>query len=759
MLQEILLSLSGLPSPIWAEVAKTEKIEDGGLHDFISPPERAMLATLSHLSALHIDLKECVAKISSTHCSTICRAVSATIASRHLASFRARVIEVESSILSKDSGYVGGYDIVPLSTVVADFAPWTRRLEWLQAAVQTMADGRQALQHGNKHCTGAEIMDYLERETHTGYSDIEGMATDLLVIAQKAWMRSLSSWILYGKLPMAGKEDFYIQGDDVQGAHDRTARVSKGMQPEFLSHSAAEAALSVGNALNQIKFQTNRSRSVVVSASDPTMSLLPSHLEQLRRLQYPLNSALVEQTLLSINESLSRDALSHLLSAREVAQFMTLAQEYLFLGRGEFALSLISHADEHIAARQQARTTTKPVRKIGRLDDMTIKDAEFDIILNQTWTELASLRTSEDMEDDTFDLARSIVRLSSRQHDSIISTLLPTAAALTISLPLGSSLHLFLLPEDVTTYSSISTYLLSLRRTEVHLSSLWYLTAHRRCHPAPAGPPLSGTAHGKRALSTRRARESQRERHMRRHWATASKALYVMNELDAYVHGEVIRNSYEHFAKWLREANSEGSTSSAGKTSRQSSAGFGTNSGTSRTAHGSLAQSTQMRASRDPRTLAHAHHVFLEALHSGLLVGNGPYAAALKDVLPVVDHYVALFARLQTVWQGLDLQEDEGVLDAFSNYAQDETDILAEMDRTRSSLEDGLKVLVRRIGEMENDRLVGDVAKMGMGNTEMSFVPWRARTVDRLVMKLDSLTEKDARDGGGAARLVDEYES
>lgn len=82
---------------------------------------------------------------------------------------------------------------------------------------------------------------------------------------------------------------------------------------------------------------------------------------------------------------------------------------------------------------------------------------------------------------------------------------------------------------------------------------------------------------------------------------------------------------------------------------------------------------------RDPRTLAQGHQIFPRALRRGLLLGEEHVMADLKGLLDLIDHYVPLLYLLQAVWEGLDLQEDDDVVDTFSNYAQDQTSVLADM--------------------------------------------------------------------------------
>ena len=209
MLHEILLSLSGHPSPL-LRTASTSAADDSALalsdSTVVSPPERALLASLAHLSDLNVKLKSFAAQIAASHPSVICRAVAAATESVHLAAFQRKVLAVEETILRKDAGLVGAYNIVPLTAIVSEFDGWTRRIEWLWEIVQFMLAGERS-----QPCTASMVMDRLRSELQTGYTDIEETARSLVAVAEVAWLKQVSAWTLYGKLPSFGAGDFFVQ--------------------------------------------------------------------------------------------------------------------------------------------------------------------------------------------------------------------------------------------------------------------------------------------------------------------------------------------------------------------------------------------------------------------------------------------------------------------------------------------------------------------------------------------------------------------
>ena len=748
MLQEILLSLSGYHSDIWERVEEGDA-ESDGLHSYVSEPEKAMLEILANISRLHLEIKEIAARIAATHTSYICRAISAAISDSHLASFRKKVLDVESSILQRDPGYVGAYTIVPLSTIVGDFAPWSRRLEWL-LSVTKYIKGHDKPNSNRPPCTGKEILDFLQHETHTGHSDVEEMALQLMVCGQKVWMRSLASWVLYGKLPSFGANDFLVRRDPSgSGSTDQYVQETT-LMPAFVSAAAAESILAIGSALNQI--QSHGEDNGALHRSAQSVALLSRHLQLLEGFAYPLTPAILEAVTWKIDQSVSQNLVSRLLPVEQIHSLLDVIHRFVLLGSGEFAVSIIEHGAAK-AAERSSHNAIKPVRKVGQVDTVALKDAELSIILTKTWDELFALQTNQGLDDETLTFARKILYLhglNEKTEEHAISTWLPTPAMLSFYLPAKSPLLLFLDAGAMRSYSSINAYLLSIRRAELQLSSLWNLTSQRRCHPTPLGPPQSATRMGQRVLATRRAREESRSAVMRQHWACANKALFLVNQFGGYLHGEVIGSSWSHFDAWIQEGvkiSRLGSPRPQGSRPRTTSAATEFLK-TSQLPNGSY----HLPKARDPRTLAQGHQAFLAALHGGLLLDSEHFVTDMKRLTNLIDHYVALFHRLQTIWEGLDLQEDDGVVDAFSNYAQDESSVLAEMARSSGLLEEALMNLVERLKEADKQRSVDGVTS-DFGQLDLQrerFVPWQPRTIDRLIMKLDLLAGgRDLSHGNG----------
>ena len=80
-------------------------------------------------------------------------------------------------------------------------------MEWFLEVVEYMMKGTGA----EKKCTGSMVIDRLCESMQTGYMDIEEAALSLVKVAETAWLKQVSAWILYGRLPSFGREDFFVQ--------------------------------------------------------------------------------------------------------------------------------------------------------------------------------------------------------------------------------------------------------------------------------------------------------------------------------------------------------------------------------------------------------------------------------------------------------------------------------------------------------------------------------------------------------------------
>ncbi|OKL57435.1 hypothetical protein UA08_07179 [Talaromyces atroroseus] len=796
MLHEILLSLSGQPSPLLDPELETNGTSSGPF-PLLSPPEKALLATLARLSRLHAQLRAHTAQISSSHRSTICRAVSSAISIEHLGSFQKQILDVERAVLGNDSNYVGGYGIVPLSTLVSEFAPWTRRLEWLWGvACFILPESGTKDAAAKETCSGASLIDYLRAESRTGYLDLQRIALQLTKAAETAWMRQLSMWLLYGELPTFGKDDFFVQTTEVEPEDDEFSP-SKGtvdymmqvdLLPKFVSIPTASSILFIGKSLNHIRSRRNRSTVDNATGSITGIILDPDHLRHLSSLKSPISTSLLANAVIAIRLSVSQTSLSKLLPLPKIVEILSLIHDFLLLGRGEFVTSLVSHAD----SRLQARIARPGATTSGGLGEVIIKEGEVSAALAQTWTELYTLQGEEAPADEQLDLARELLSLnlqpSSKKGEHVITPqdsaatnmttkislvsfadlLFPTETVL--SLKIQPPIDLFLSPSDMSVYSIMHSYLLGIRRAQIRLSSLWKHTTMRRIHPSPLGPPRSNTRGGQHHLQTQRQRQNIRTVQMRQIWATASASLFVLSEIGGYLQGEVIQESWQHFQAWLER----GPTSPAAASSRpgsQHETAMAALRGHSQRKQKLSAPPEQQQ--HDPETITVAHRRYLSSLTQSLFLTEVPFTSSLRSFLTSLDHIVALVSRLETVQRNLDLEADEGVVDALADYAKEEDTLWDELRDAHEAVQTSIKDIISRLRDIDDSRSVDDshrrmfeAMESGSGPSRgpmedrNMYIPRKAAGVDQLLMKLDFAGLGDNPvfvDDGGERDLVNDY--
>ena len=787
MLHDILLSLSGHPSPLLQGPASGHGPQDKTV-DVLSPPESALLSSLAHLGSLHRRLLALTAAIAASHPSTVCRAVSAAVVATHLARFQDKILEVERGILDNDAGLVGGYGIVPLSRVVGEFDAWVRPMEWLWKAARFMQpdDDSEKSSPGLARCTGAAIMNHLRDEAQTGYPDIEAIALDLVRVAEAAWLRQLSTWLLYGRLPVSGDADFMVQRaqDDAPSETDTPEyTTSAALTPRIVTPATAASILFVGKSLNRIRARGSALAGAASASTAPELALLPTHLRHLAALSSPISAASLAAAVAAIRASLSRNTLQQLLPLPRILGVLSVLRDYFLLERGEFAVALITEADEQARARWRRPGQAPADRGAEKLASALIKDGEVAAVLARAWATLASFQSDEDEGDDAEDLARDLLQLAISKPPVLPVT--PRAQSdgrfaladvqfndLLLSVPTTLSLHvsppldLFLSARDLDIYAAIHAYLLSIRRGHLRLTHLWTRSSLRRDHPAPTGPPRSNTRAGQASLEARRVRANARARAMRRTWATSGAAAFLLSAVGEHFQGEVVRGASRRFLAWL------GGTDASSSGGTQPSEG-GDDIWTASTAPAQPPEPATARAPHDPETLSAAHRRYLTGLARALLLTDEPFTRTLRGFLRSLDHLVGCVGQVDAAQRALDLESDAGVVDADVDAAADERRALRALAAADADVHAGLTGLVARLRQLDAQRERGPAADRtaqgdsagaaaaaaaaggggGEGQAE-AFVPWTGPGVDRLCMKLDfgSFVTADAVDGAGGAR-------
>ncbi|CAK3876542.1 related to gamma-tubulin complex component GCP4 [Lecanosticta acicola] len=720
MLHEVLLALSGHPSPLFADQnSQTDQKE----FPLISPSERALLRSIGRLSELHRKLKSHLESISAAHPSIICRSVASSILHTHLARFQKRILDVEGKILTKDASLVGAYEIVPLASVVGEFDDWHRRMAWywqIACFFQPLKDASREQQRPSTPCSSAQVIDKLRAETQTGFPDIEEAATQLAKVAETAWLKQLSSWIIYGKLPAFGAHDFFIH---VDGPDGQSFSKDNDLLPTFVSSTTASSILFIGKSLHQVKrHRQAKMVSIAVSGGGSAdADLAMAHLSLLAALPLPLIPSQFSRTISEIRLSLSQNVLQQLLPMSLTRQVLMCLRHFFLLGRGDFAVALINEAESRVQSRQQSMGRLLQQDPVKAMQSLSVKDAELHQALQQVWKALAA----EDSEttDAVLDYARQHISLStpkagtSRPSSSdsfesasadVVSTafndlLVPSPTELSLSF--SSPVDLFLSTRDVDTYSAINSYLLAIRRSHQKASDLWRRSPARRDHPVTAQDGNARQRNRKRTTATRKV------------WATLSAANFLLSETSAFFEGEIITGSCSHFQEWTEKP--------------------ATNFDPDVSAASTVDGPGERPAQRDPETLAAGHRTFLASLTYALLLTDTIYTRELRTLLGNIDNMIAFFTRLLDVQQKLDLEAQDGAGES-PHTVEAEQHTSLELDRARKKVDSGLKAVVNRLRQLDLQR-IGSLRYLDVRPGEKGdFEVWKGGGgVDRLLMKLE----------------------
>lgn len=732
MLHEVLLALSGHPSPLFNKNnASTTDLQYDGV-SLISPSEKALLETIGQLAELHRRLRNQLDDIASSHHSTICRATANSLRQTHLARFQQKILDVEGRILAKDASIVGAYDIVPLASVVGEFDDWHRRMGWYRDVVGFMRPDASSNQADE--CSGGALIDRLRTEVQTGFPEIEAVATELLKVAETAWLRQVSSWIVHGKLPVHGADDFFIRSEGGIEGQPEHFRKDNSLLPKFVPPATASSILFIGKSIYQVRHYEQQAHAGLKTQASKTnhSNLASAHLKLLSSLSLPLVPAQLARAVSQIRLSLSQNVLQHLLPLQDILILLSSLRRYFLLEDGEFTMALVNEAEARLQARWQSMGRLIQQDPIKALQGLSIKDAELCQTLAQTWKTLA-LRDDTD-ENPAFDYARKHVTLSAPRKtaaqpstsDSISAAtpqissvafndvLFPSASNLTLET--SPPLDLFIAPHEVNKYSAINAYLISVRRAHLRLADLWRRTPARREHPAPPGPRHNATEAGRAAQAPARKRAARRTVASRKVWATCSAAISLLSESAAYFEGEIIRCSWECFETWLTEPIQVKTSELDSETPPQN-------------------EPPPKPTQRDPETLAAGHRAFLSALTYALFLTDVPYTRWLRSLLSNVDHLIALFIRLLEIQQRVDNEQKAGL--ETGHLEEDEARITLELDRARKRVDSDLKSIISRLRQLDHER-IGAARYLDLGLVETGgFEPWKGGGVDRLLMKLE----------------------
>lgn len=455
MLHELLLVLQAHESSIfkpWPPPPSSPEtiVLDSTLNN-IHPSERAALSTLAHLSFLHKSLRTSTTHIIHTHSSIVVRAIVSSIQNPLLAEFQDAVQDIERMILTRDDSVVAAYDIVPVARLSSLLGEWDTRINYLHKFVLNITS----------KSTGAQVLNQLQQDQHTGYPEIAAIVIKLVAVGEETWLRQVSSWVLYGRIPQVGSTDFFIYPStdpNVSPLDENAFTIDWSLWPNHLLQETASSILFIGRALARIQIQSTTHRA-------SSQKILKTHLNLLNALQFPLSPSALAKAITSIRLSLSSSVLSTLLPLDTVIRLVSRFRQDFLLGHGSLMSTLLSTVDEYLVRRTEH-------------DGGTIKEAEVNNLFAKAWSLTSRFELANDDEED-------LERQSYRQHlklslvkgkdrsDLVTFDDFLLGERIQLKYDITWPLDLFLSMEDMSVYNQIFNFLLAVKRCQGRLTSLW----------------------------------------------------------------------------------------------------------------------------------------------------------------------------------------------------------------------------------------------------------------------------------------------
>lgn len=583
--------------------------------------------------------------------------------------------------------------------------------------------------------SGAQLINRLRADIHTGFPTLETISLHLLKVAETAWLREVSTWVLYGRLPSS--QDFFITEleslvlnpvNEEEAGVLKEYTITKAHLPSFVTPECASSILFIGRALSIIRLRGGVNTDMTSDTVSPEMTLLPAHLSHLQSLQSPLSPQKLLTAISEIRLSLSRHTLQTLLPASKIVEVVHVLREFFLLGRGEFAVAIVEQSSEQVRNRWRRPGAGGGVGATGiksSSSGVVIKEGEVSSILTRTWGVLSSLQ-GEEAADERLDTARDLLYLSLLKPPPpapVASTPVQSKSTLeesfkdllvgvpiTLNFHLSWPLELFLQQTDLETYDTIFSYLVSVRRTLIRLQGLW----RGRRYP-PSSASFSKTEN-RNAARMRREVIKKREGIERGVWATAGLVVFFLETIVGYWQGEVVEGAFcalmEVLGEGLEENPEEKDEDGDVWMAQDPTEDARSANGASKEQH-------------DPESLMSAHHLYLSRLRRGLFLSDHQFAPLLRKFLIASEALASRIERMERRNELIDLQ-----INPDSTTSDREA---AECMASCRLVRNVLGLLVERLQKMDEERDVGGGELLFSDRKGVGGVG----KIDRLLMRLD----------------------
>ncbi|KAG2180953.1 hypothetical protein INT43_008533 [Umbelopsis isabellina] len=566
MLHELLLVLSGYPGDVFtpspAEHTNTFAIAADFplLHD----AERAALNRLAHLGWLYSQIDSFVRSIRNT---ATCNAIEANTPhgsyvqalavalNSVLKQYREAIIDCEKRILEKQDHLNGA---VPIIYIASTFSKWFTVLPALKKLIAEIEE-HPVQWHG------CRLLNLIVKKSYTGVVDLRDILNDILHQLHIVMYKQITSWMIYGHLSDPWQEFFITPRQPLPSPSTSNASLSPPMPstatgndhfttnstgqfdhcleekliPSHIPLDLAESILFVGEIVKTVRDNSS------AQINSLPKNMIDHHLELLLQLssasgrEKHTTSAIKVLQLQNIVNTIRRSTsewIFHqvLVGEHDILRYLKSFKDFYLLGQGDFARNLIEEGDRlagpHIEPDSNNPERRPPVRYGRRQMDTLIQRAQIGCLC-EDWPELSKYSIR-----------------SYRGYDPVYSFpsfLLNDTAPVLLDYHYRWPLNLFLTSDDMQCYNFLWEFLISLKKVQSKLNSLWVVLRGG----------WSGIRSEKGFSETYQegsySQESMKQRE-RLVWRVRSKMLFWIDALWYHVQNDVINPSYASFIESIR---------------------------------------------------------------------------------------------------------------------------------------------------------------------------------------------------------------
>jgi hypothetical protein len=435
MLREVLLVLAGHESSVVVEDPPSLAKE------LLHPSEAALMAQVAVFGKLHKQISRRINIIQSSYMDlpsselehatsylkgpylAASQAVANVLEKDLLSAFRMHLIEIEKLILSRDSAYVGGNNVVSLTVVVSrTIREWERLFMYSNSLLGYIMDGKQ-------QPAGHDLITRLQREALTGYNDVKTLVEKCLASVERSWLAQIESWLVFGRLPGG---EFMIDRNENK-FHLVNSRI-----PPCIDKKLAQEIYVTGNCLRQMK---TRDLATI------------RHLDELlKSTELPIRQDQFKGVVDRIRASVLKNVTATVLHVQRVEQLFTLFRRILLIGSLEFADAFLGIS--------QAATDFDPVQLLRRSLSTFAEDAVL-----QSDRDLLNLALGA--------LSYNQITESEKRPGTVLFDDLLFNVRCRMDVALDWPFNILVSSGDADGYGVLFTYLMSIRAATCRLGDLW----------------------------------------------------------------------------------------------------------------------------------------------------------------------------------------------------------------------------------------------------------------------------------------------